>query len=263
VATSRAVYLRPSFSLLLGVWGELRVSGEWLRLKTTQVFGGAGVRRGDGRGIILVPGFLGSDNYLNDLYRWLLRIGYKPYFANFGRNSECPEILTQKLVLTINKVYEETARKVVIIGHSLGGTIAIAATMRRSGKVSKIITLGSPIHNAGVNPLVFVTASVLGSFIRTRGNRLENCYTDRCSCQFVRSLPKPPPKGVEAAAIYTRGDRAVRWQCTVWNKDEGCNFAVKGTHIGLAFNPEVYRAIADILSGETAGRKIPLLKVVT
>ncbi|MBI2594454.1 alpha/beta fold hydrolase, partial [Candidatus Curtissbacteria bacterium] len=200
--------------------------------------------------------------YLNDLYSWLLRTGYAPYFANFGRNSDCPEILTKKLLLKIDEVYENTGRRVVLIGHSLGGTIAIAAAKRAPRKVFKIITLGSPIHNAAVNFLVFGLASLIGSIIRTRGDRPENCYTDRCNCLFVRSLPTPPPKSVEANAIYTREDRVVRWRCTVWNNNEGRNLAVNGTHVGLAFNPEVYRAIANILS-ETGSEQTPLLKVVT
>jgi len=261
LAVQRQVYLRPALHLLLGVWTELRAPQEWLRLRKSAVFKGIRLPKGDGSPVILIPGFLGDDSYLNDLYGWLLRIGYRPYFAGIGRNSECPEILVERLLFTINRVHVETFQKVVLLGHSLGGTIAISAAIRDSGKISKIITLGSPIHSAGVNPLVFVTASVLGSFIRTRGNRLENCYTDSCQCRFVKTLRYRLPKDVTAAAIYTREDKVVRWQCTVWPYGEGINFRVSGTHLGLAFNPQAYLQIAQFL-GKTVVKERASLRVV-
>jgi triacylglycerol lipase len=48
-------------------------------------------------------------------------------------------------------------------------------------------------------------------------------------------------------AIYTEDDGVVDWR---YCKTDDCsaNFAVHGTHVGLVFNPSVYRIMADRLA---------------
>ena len=50
------------------------------------------------------------------------------------------------------------------------------------------------------------------------------------------------PDSVERAAIYTETDGVVDWHSCV-EEDETLNLKVTGTHVGLAFNPQVYRQI--------------------
>ena len=91
-------------------------------------------------------GFLGDDRYLTEMHLWLRRIGYRPYFSGIGRNVDCPELLTQRLVMTIKQAHLETNRPVNIIGHSLGGMLARAAAYREPRKVRQVITMGSPTN---------------------------------------------------------------------------------------------------------------------
>src|SRR5258708_11828723 len=51
---------------------------------------GFGVPRGDGRPILLIPGFTAGDWSLGTLARWLGRIGYKPYLSGIDLNIGCP-----------------------------------------------------------------------------------------------------------------------------------------------------------------------------
>ena len=91
-------------------------------LHATPIYYGLGVPRGDGSGVVLIPGFLGTDLYLMELNAWLRRIGYRPYFSGIGVNAECPNLLIQQcLNQTIGKALAETGRKIHLIGHSLGG----------------------------------------------------------------------------------------------------------------------------------------------
>ena len=46
------------------IWRESLAGLDWLALRTSPVFYGCGVPRGDGAGVVLVPGFLGTDWYL-------------------------------------------------------------------------------------------------------------------------------------------------------------------------------------------------------
>ena len=62
---------------------------------------------------------------------------------------------------------------------------------------------------------------------------------------MVPASEAPP---LRQTAIYTKTDGVVDWQVCV-NDDPATNFEVKGTHVGLAFNPDVYKLIAQRLAG--------------
>ena len=62
------------------------------------VYYGFGVPRGDDSGVVIIPGFLGTDLYLTELHGWLGRIGYRPYFSGIGINADCPNLLIQRHV---------------------------------------------------------------------------------------------------------------------------------------------------------------------
>ncbi len=66
-------------------WGdhlrETRWALEASRLLADPVFHGRGVPRGDGRPVILMPGFGGGDQTLLVLAAWLRRIGYRPHIV--------------------------------------------------------------------------------------------------------------------------------------------------------------------------------------
>jgi hypothetical protein len=76
---------------------------------------------------------------------------------------------------------------------------------------------------------------------------LPDCYTGRCTCQFLDSLRRDLPPDVAETAIYTRTDGVVDWRYCI-TENPAVNFEVPGTHIGLAFNPAVYDIIARRLA---------------
>jgi hypothetical protein len=57
---------------------ELRCYAELTRLLADPVFRGHGVPHGDGRSVLLLPGFLAPDCSLRLLAQFLRRIGYHP-----------------------------------------------------------------------------------------------------------------------------------------------------------------------------------------
>ena len=134
------------------IWLEALFPLDWVALHASPVYYGFGVPRGHGEPVILVPGFLGDDRYLTEMHLWLRRIGYRPYFSGIGRNVDCPELLTQRLLMTIDAAYEETHQKVTIVGHSLGGMLARAAAHREADKVKQVITMGSPFRSVARAP---------------------------------------------------------------------------------------------------------------
>src|SRR5947208_4497284 len=78
------------------IWKESLWPIDWMALRLSPVYYGLGVSPGDGTAVVLVPGFMGTDAYLYELYLWLGRIGYRPYMSGIGLNAECPARLTQR-----------------------------------------------------------------------------------------------------------------------------------------------------------------------
>jgi pimeloyl-ACP methyl ester carboxylesterase len=232
------------------LWREALFGVDWLALRLSPIYYGIGVPRGDGSGVVVIPGFLGSDNYLIELYYWLRRIGYKPYYSRIGRNAECPDLLTDKLLQTMDQAYGETGGKIHLVGHSLGGLIARSAAGQVPGQVEQVITLASPFRDIRVHPMILAAAGfVRGRIVRERGNGHADrgCYTGNCTCPFAESLRNDLPDPVKRTAIYTKSDGVVDWRSCI-EDDENLNVQVEGTHSGLAFNPQVYRTVGKLLA---------------
>jgi len=235
------------------IWREAMFGLDWLALRMSPVLYGCGVTRGDGAPVVVVPGFLGSDLYLIELYFWLGRIGYRPYFSRIGRNAECLDLLLYRLLGTVEEARAATGRPVHLIGHSLGGMLSRAAAVRRPDRIASVITLGSPFRGIRSHPLVMRATSAVRSRIRTRAGRdnRPDCYTGVCRCDAVSALQTPLPSSVPQIAIYTKTDGIVDWRVCV-NDDAEADVEVTGTHVGLAFNPRVFRIIAERLAALAA-----------
>lgn len=232
------------------LWREVLFGIDWVALHASPVYYGIGVPRGDGAPVVVIPGFLGSDDYLREMYYWLRRIGYKPYYSRIGRNAECPDVLTDRLFSTMDRAYSETGRPLHLIGHSLGGLVARSAAIRRPDQVAQVISLATPFRDIRVHPIVLAAAGFVRGRIldRQRERKVEKeCYTGSCTCDFATSIQQDVPDSVSRAAIYTETDGVVDWRSCVEEEQE-LNMKVTGTHTGLAFNPQVYRRIAKLLA---------------
>ena len=231
-------------------WTEALFAAEILFLHATPVYYGFGVPRGDGSGVVIIPGFLGTDLYLMELHGWLGRIGYRPYFSGIGINADCPNLLIQRHVNeTVVRAREDTGRKIHLIGHSLGGVIARSIAGGRPDDIASVITLASPIRGTVANRSVIHAADAIRlRILQEHGNSvLPHCYTGRCTCNFVDSLRREVPDSMLQTAIYTRDDGIVDWRYCMTRNPE-IDFEVPGTHIGMAFNPSAYAVVADRLA---------------
>jgi pimeloyl-ACP methyl ester carboxylesterase len=232
------------------LWTEALFGAEVLLLHAMPVYYGFGVPRGDDSGVVIIPGFLGTDLYLTELHGWLGRIGYRPYFSGIGINADCPNLLIQRHVSeTIKRALDETGRKIHLIGHSLGGVIARSIAGERPKDIASVITLASPIRGTVANrAVVHAAEAVRLRILQEHGNGvLPRCYTGRCTCNFINSLRREVPDSMVQTAIYTRHDGIVDWRYCMTRKN-GNDFEVPGTHIGMAFNPAAYSIVAERLA---------------
>lgn len=233
------------------IWTELLAGVEMAFLWISPVFLGYGIPHGDGSGVVLVPGFLGSDLYLSPLHDWLSRIGYRPFNSGIEMNAECPNLLIRRhLHAAISEACERTQRKVHLIGHSLGGTMARAVAAQSPDCVASVITLASPIRGIAAHSAVLRMAEKVRCDILQRHGTavLPTCYTAHCTCAFVESIRGNFPASVRQTAVYSKCDGLTDWR-VCRTGDANIDVEVSSTHIGSVFSPLVYRIIAERLAG--------------
>ncbi|HLK33781.1 MAG TPA: alpha/beta fold hydrolase [Terriglobales bacterium] len=243
-------HIRRQAEANVSLWTEALVAAELLLLHATPVYYGLGVPHGDESGVVVIPGFLGTDLYLMELHAWLKRIGYRPFFSGIGINAECPNLLIQRrLRETIAKAKKQTGRRVHVIGHSLGGIIARSVAGQMPEEIASVITLAAPFRGTVAHRSVLrVAEAVRKRILQEHGTGvLPGCYTGACTCDFLDSLRRSIPDSVLQTAVYTRDDGIVDYRTCI-TKNPEIDFEVPGTHIGMAFNPSAYMIIAERLA---------------
>ncbi len=243
-------------ALQLPMWRECFLAFEAALLHVAPIYWGFCAPHGDGSGVVLIPGFLGTDALLAEMYAWLYRMDYSPYYSGIGLNAECPNLLIKNsLNATIDRARKETGRKLHLVGHSLGGMIAIAAAAQRPDDIASVITMGAPFRGKAAHPNILRLAEFVRGTIQARHGEavLPACYTGECMCNFVDSLANVTADSVPLSAVYSRTDAIVDWRYCITGDPER-DFEAPGTHIGMIFNPSVYTIVAKRLA-HAAGRQ--------
>lgn len=251
------------------IWRESLAGVDWMRLHASSVYYGIGVPRGNGAAVVVVPGFMGTDTYLIELHRWLSRIGYTPYMSRIGHNADCPNVLLEHLLATTKRAFEDTGRKVHLVGHSLGGVFARNLAVHHPDLIQSVASLGSPIRGVRVHPWVLSMSDQVRSRIHRKSPKKPrelrpksaDCYTVDCACGFTCTWRGEFTSDVDQLVIFTKTDGIVDWEMTCTGNPEW-DVEVSGTHCGLAWNPEVYRALGRHLHLSERIRSASKRKVV-
>jgi pimeloyl-ACP methyl ester carboxylesterase len=234
-------------------WGdhvrETRWQLELYRLLVDPIFRGRGVLRGDGRPVILMPGFGGGDQTLLVLAAWLRRVGYEPHTCGFVANAGCADRAVERVERRLDKLHRQHGRRVALIGHSRGGHYARALGHRHPELVSHAISIGAGLRKmlAISYPTQLLAAGARRVVLRSGRARSPRCLTHACDCSFARDFAGPFPEDrVRLWSIYSKGDGVVRWQSAL--VPYGTCVEVTGSHVGLVFNRKTYRVIATALA---------------
>lgn len=192
--------------------------------------------RGDGHPVMIVPGFGISDRATAPMRAALERLGYATHGWGCGTNYGMRTKVKNALALRLEQLHERYETPVSLIGWSLGGVFVREMARHQSALVRRVITLGSPINgNPDANNMVTLFK------IANRGKPVK---TD-VEGFLKRKIPPPVP----CTAIYTRSDGIVAWPCSIEEKAPFTdNVEVHGSHLGMVFNREVLRVIAERLA---------------
>ncbi|MEH6571131.1 MAG: alpha/beta hydrolase [Halioglobus sp.] len=194
--------------------------------------------RGDGHGVMVIPGFMGDDPFNNALVNFLNGLGYRASGWQMGRNLGPASFSSDDLRVKIERLLNAGGGQISIIGHSLGGIYAREIARKEPGVIRQVISLGSP----------FGDGRDTGSNASKLFNRLNpNSETDPELVAQKKELAKAPP--VPTTSIYTKEDGVVNWRTAIQEKDhhQTQNIQVVGSHCGLTLNPTVWYLVADRL----------------
>jgi pimeloyl-ACP methyl ester carboxylesterase len=205
----------------------------------------ASAPRGDGHGVLVVPGLLASDMSTALLRRFVRWLGYDVRGWDLGRNVGPTVAVLDGLPRALAALAERTGGPVSVVGWSLGGIYARELARQRPGEVREVITLGSPF--ALTDP---------------RQSRAEGVYRRRTYLhaddgRVPTREQVARPVSVPSTAVYSRRDGIVAWQaCIEPETARHENVEVRCGHLGFGVDPATLWLIADRLAGP-AGRWRP------
>lgn len=194
--------------------------------------------RGDGRQVMLLPGFMADDRAMWPLRRYLQYLGYDALPWGLGQNKGQPEADAERVMKRLAAVRRED-EPITLVGWSLGGVIAREVARRASDVVREVITLGAPVEGG---PKYTATGERFASVMNIDLDALEH----RVHHANIKGIDCP------LTVIYSRGDAIVNWRAAIDRYNpHALHRRVPGSHLGLVVNAAVWRQVASTLSSST------------
>jgi pimeloyl-ACP methyl ester carboxylesterase len=193
--------------------------------------------RGDGHGVLVLPGLLASDSSTAPLRLFLSWLGYDVHGWELGRNRGPTDAVLDGLPAALTALAERTGGPVSIIGWSLGGIYARELAREYPGLARQVITLGSPYAQAEPGH-----TRADGVYARASGL---HAASDRIPTREAVARPIDVP----STAVYSRQDGIVCWQnCIEAESALHLNVEVRCSHLGFGVDPATLWLIADRLA---------------
>lgn len=193
---------------------------------------------GDGRPVLVIPGFSATDGMTGRLRSHLRRHDFRVHGWGQGSNIGLTDNLIDGLVDRFETLRKEYDEPVSVVGWSFGGVLARWLAHTYPGDVRQIVCLGSPWRADGER------TRATGMFERSRR---KHGISERAK-PMLELLRGPVP--VPCTAVYSKSDGIVPWRgCAV---DVGVlppaeNVMVLSSHVGMVANPLVLDVVVDRL----------------
>ena len=199
--------------------------------------------RGDGHGVLVLPGLLATDTSTALLRGFLRRLGYQVTGWRLGRNLGPTDEVLDELPAIRAALVQRTGQPISVIGWSLGGIYAREMARQHPGEIRRVITLGSPF-----------------ALTDSRQTYADRAYQRRSALHANGRVPTreqvAQPVGVPSTAVYSRRDGIVAWQaCIEAETALHENVEVRCAHLGFGVDPATLWLIADRLAVPACQRR--------
>jgi pimeloyl-ACP methyl ester carboxylesterase len=190
--------------------------------------------KGQGEPVLVVPGFSTGDRWTAKMRSFLGSIGYRTEGCELGEMTGHVSDLSLALLKVTGQFAKRGNAAVKLVGWSLGGYLAREVARDRPELVDRVITLGTPVVGG---PKYTASARML----RCRGYDIDAMAAEVSQRQQTPIL-------VPVAAIFSRVDGVVAWEACIDETTPNVkHYEVVSSHLGLLFNPDVYRLVAKLL----------------
>lgn len=224
----------PSDSRPAGLWRELMAVPELAMFPVAAVTAAVLAPRAEPRPVLVIPGFIGTDQSTLPLRTFLWSQGHHPYGWGIGRNIGPADHVASGLDRLLVQLHGRHGRPIDIVGWSLGGVFGRMLALNRPEMVRQVITLGSPIRLDRDQSNVSFLFDLMGTIWKFAfsSRRLD-----------VDRIPVP------STTIWTRSDGVVPGLACRQTPGPGAEvIEVRGSHFGLGYNGAVLRVVADRLA---------------
>jgi pimeloyl-ACP methyl ester carboxylesterase len=191
--------------------------------------------RGNGRIVLVLPGFLTGDWATARHRAFLSSLGYCVAGSGLRFNPGPTRQVIADLEVRLLRWSERAGGPIALVGASLGGVFARALAQRHPDRVSRIVTLCSPIR--------FPVATSLAPFVWA----LEP-FHDKDFAGLRGDIVRNPQAPV--TAIYSQTDGIVDWRSCLQDEDAThVNVRIDGAHTTMGSNPAAQAVVARALAG--------------
>ena len=192
--------------------------------------------RGDGRGVLVLPGLLADDASTRPIRNFLRRLDHRTYSWGLGRNLGPTREVVDGLPKRLQHIVDRTGQPVSLVGWSLGGILARELARRQPDLVQQVITLASPYMGDDSMP------SRADAAYRRRSKQHTNSDPEA-----REKLKRPIP--VPSTSVYSRSDGIVHWRaCISPVSPTHENIEVRAGHLGIGVDAAVLWVLADRLA---------------
>ncbi|MDP1740581.1 alpha/beta hydrolase [Polaromonas sp.] len=232
--TATSSISRPSLTLLgTEPW---RAAYEFVQHKISRK---APVPAGDGHPVIIFPGLATDGAAVAPLRDYCEALGYSAMDWGRGFNTGPQgdiDTWLAELADHVSGLLAGRSQRATLIGWSLGGIYARELGKLMAPRLRQVITIGTPFN---------------GSPDHTHAGwlfRLLNGSAPVSDPALSLRLRTPPP--LPTTSIYSRSDGVVAWQSCRHDQTgaQVCDVEVKGSHIGMGWNPAVLQVVAERLA---------------
>ncbi|MBV8771755.1 MAG: hypothetical protein JO166_05420 [Deltaproteobacteria bacterium] len=152
----------------------------------------------------------------------------------------------------------DNPRPIALIGHSRGGIMAWAIAAQLQEKASHLVMLGAPVASfraSVASRQAGAPAGPVGRMLMRISEELRelldpDCNYPNCGCPLLTDVMSPLSPRTSVLSIHGRHDLVVGQAAQIAN--DGENLYVGASHVGLVYNPEVYRAVGRFLARHPA-----------
>jgi hypothetical protein len=224
---------RPSLALLgTEPW---RAAYEFVQHKIARK---APLPRGDGHPVIIFPGLATDGAAVAPLRDHCAALGYSAMDWGRGFNTGPQgdiDTWLAELADHVSGLLAGHSQRATLIGWSLGGIYARELGKLLAPQVRQVITIGTPFNATADHTRV----GWLYRLLSGAPAEMDPVLAGR--------LRTPPP--VPTTSIYSRADGVVAWQSCRHAVTDGKvrDIEIRGSHIGMGWNPEVLRVVEGLL----------------